>query len=241
MPSLVTARLELQPHSGLTATRAHGIVTQWLESDLSEQQHRSGKKGFSLFYEGSSSFPSLWIGIVDDSLLSILGDSMAHGLPPHGKVKGRLIQAEDGSVAEVNRIESWEDLLLGASPTRSFTFRAISPMVFRSGRLSNPLPIPTLVFGHLRDRWQAFAPNHLCPEIEFDKLGLVISRFKGGTELVAARGQTYPGFLGEFTIHAGNADEREQRVLNALARLAPYSGIGANTTIGMGRCDYLDT
>lgn len=240
MPSVVEVPIVPESISAVTPARLHGLVSTWIERDLSVQQHRSPRKGFSVATQHVPGQPlTIRVGLVDDNLLERLADGVLSETG-RGRLHGGLVpDAPPVLMASVD----WGELIRAAAeredPPRSFSFVAHTGIAFRHGRLTNPLPIPGNVFGHLRARWAEFAPPDLAPDLELRDLGLVISRLDGGTELTVVRGKRVPGFVGRFTVHAAEADERALRVLDALARLAPFAGIGANTTIGMGRCDYL--
>lgn len=240
MPSVVSVPLDLEPGSTVTPDRLRGVVSTWIEGDLSVKEHRAPRKGYSVAVEhGSGRRIVIRVGIVDDTLLEPLAAAVDQGLRA-GRLQGSYVEAKPPVVTST---ASWEQLIGCAEASqvapRSFRFHSHTGLAFRSGSLTNPLPLPGNVFGHLRARWSEFAPPELVPDLGLRELGLVISRLQGRTELTVVRGQRYPGFVGSFTIHAATAADRDRRVLEALAHLTPFAGIGANTTVGMGRCDYL--
>ncbi|MBS1838608.1 MAG: CRISPR system precrRNA processing endoribonuclease RAMP protein Cas6, partial [Actinobacteria bacterium] len=150
-----------------------------------------------------------------------------------------VVPYEDGSSIEVRRNEEWTDLLAASTSARYLPFEMLSPTAFRNGRLADPVPTATRVFGSLLDRWRRFGPDDLQPAIDLRSCELVTSFMSGRTETVHLLNKRWPGFVGKVTIHAAGGDPRDWRVLDALARLAVYSGIGTSTTFGMGQARYM--
>ena len=69
---------------------------------------------------------------------------------------------------------------------RRVGLRFASPTLFRSADKNVPLPLPGLVFGGLLDRWNAFAPIQVHPEVRrFAEECLAIGRYR--LETVAVR------------------------------------------------------
>ncbi|NLF02769.1 MAG: CRISPR system precrRNA processing endoribonuclease RAMP protein Cas6 [Anaerolineales bacterium] len=130
----------------------------------------------------------------------------------------------------------------GPAPTSAWTLLFASPTAFRSQGLTQALPLPSLVFGSLVARWNAFAPVAL-PEEEVRRFAqecVAISRFalrsapgwergQGGT-----RGMRI-GAIGKVTYSALNRDRYWLAVFGLLAGFACYAGLGMLTTMGMGQ------
>jgi CRISPR-associated endoribonuclease Cas6 len=147
---------------------------------------------------------------------------------------------------------SYQDLaapfLLGsqAKPSPKIRMEFVSPTTFRSNRRYVPLPLPELVFGSLLDRWQAFAPIALHPEMRrFAEEAMVLSRYqirtrgvphkRAGQEEEGGRGGYQIGFTGQVTFTALNRDRYWLNVLHLLAAFAFYSGVGYQTGTGLGQ------
>jgi CRISPR-associated endoribonuclease Cas6 len=136
--------------------------------------------------------------------------------------------------AEAVEIADWTDLLDGAGASGTVGFHFEQPVRFRSGRYYTVMPTPTLVFGHLRAVWSDWCPEHLRPHLDLSQVPIFVEELRGSTSSTIARGRTITGFTGDVTFNLAAADERDRRVLHALAALAPFSGVGANTTVGCG-------
>ncbi len=118
-----------------------------------------------------------------------------------------------------------------ASPTTFHTRNAAGQ------RVNIPLPLPHLVFGSLLDRWQAFSPVAVDPDLrEYAEEMVVLSRCTVRTRTLAFKdGGSETGFVGEAVFSTLNADRYWGRVLQVLAAYALYAGVGAKTTMGMGQ------
>jgi CRISPR-associated endoribonuclease Cas6 len=240
MPSRWLIRLWVDEPELVSPDYLHAVVCKWLERE--DGAHTSNRKPFSISplrpLEGGE--VGFEVGLLDDDLVGRL----AAGVRVAGRLGIRLGRqhASVGGVAHsLVRLEGpvpWERLLGRSVAASSFTFWFLTPTVFRSGGRGQPFPLPSLVFGHLRDRWQAFGPDGSLPRVAFAQAGLEVRAFdcqsrtftRGGRELVGATG------VAEFAAPGASAAERA--ALDALGRLAPFAGVGANTTVGMGVTRY---
>jgi CRISPR-associated endoribonuclease Cas6 len=112
-----------------------------------------------------------------------------------------------------------------------------SPTTFNSRGRTLPLPLPELVFGSLLDRWQAFAPIALHPDMRrFAEEAIVLSRYRLRTRSMPTKDRGMQiGFTGQVTFVARNRDRYWLNVLHLLAAFAFYSGVGYQTGIGLGQ------
>ena len=132
-------------------------------------------------------------------------------------------------------------LIGGRRPAPRVELQFTTPTTFHSQGRSMPLPLPRLVFGSLLDRWNAFAPLRIDPEIlVVVEQACTIARYDLRTEAVPLGGGLQIGFVGRCTygLPPGRgirpADEYAWRVLHLLANFAFFAGVGAKTTMGMG-------
>ncbi len=145
-------------------------------------------------------------------------------------------------------------LLGSASSTlrRQICLQFVSPTTFRSRQRYIPFPLPERVFGSLLQRWQAFAPIALNPGIErFAEEMVAAHRFDIHTKSVPykmgrqdgasknrqpqQRGNWQIGFTGKITYSALNKDRYWLSMLHLLGNYAFYSGVGYQTTTGLGQ------
>ncbi len=136
---------------------------------------------------------------------------------------------------------SYQDLIntyLGTVtlPQKSIDLAFISPTTFRSQEKNVPLPLPGLVFGSLMEKWNAFAPIALNPELKrYAENCLALSQYNLYTCIVNIAGGKQVGFVGKCRFIATNRDPYWLKQINLLAEFAFYSSVGAKTTMGLGQ------
>ena len=132
--------------------------------------------------------------------------------------------------------------LLGRVPPEPrFKFQFASPTTFKSQKKHVPVPLPALVFGSLLEKWNAFAPVALPPEARrFAEECLALARYSLRTHMANAKeGGLRTGAVGVAYYTAINHDRYWLSLMNLLADFAFYAGVGAGTTMGLGRCRRL--
>lgn len=137
------------------------------------------------------------------------------------------------------RYTSFSELLDTAPEERVVRLSFTTPTTFRSGgRRSALFPEPSLVFGSLLARWNAFSDVKLDAERvsrEFVRVQPIHYRLQ--TAAISFGSYEELGFIGSCTYKADvSVSSDVVRALQALAGLAFYSGVGAKTTMGMGQC-----
>lgn len=127
--------------------------------------------------------------------------------------------------------------LPGVEIPRRVSFQFTSPVVFKSGGLSHPLPTASLVFNSLIEKWNAFAPVAFVPELRrYAEECLAVSRFDLESRAVPLKeGGLRIGAVGHITFTTTNFDRFWMGQIHALAAFALFSGIGAGTTQGLGQ------
>ena len=118
----------------------------------------------------------------------------------------------------------------------------VTPTTFSSSGQNVPLPIPRLVFESLFNRWQAFAPIELHPELgRVIAEQVVVNRFDIHSRGVPSKGAVQIGFEGQVTFEMlGRPDWYWLNLLHLLAAFAFYSGVGYQTATGLGQARPVD-
>lgn len=135
-----------------------------------------------------------------------------------------------------------EDLLENASDARVITMRFISPTSFkRTGQIRVAYPYPDLVFGSLFQKWRDVTPYHLPAELNVtikDEIHLETADIQT-TELRFAKGRKgiVPCFTGTATYVIQESEPELRRYIHALGEFAKYSGVGVQTTVGLGQTE----
>jgi len=119
----------------------------------------------------------------------------------------------------------------------SVSLEFVSPTTFRSKGVFVPFPLSSMVFGSLLDRWHAFSAIDLHPEVRHYAEEMVgVSHFEGRSQGVPHKdGGQVVGFMGQARFHALNRDGYWLSVLHLLTDFAFFSGVGYQTTIGLGQ------
>lgn len=112
-----------------------------------------------------------------------------------------------------------------------------SPTTFRSHGMFLPLPLPEVVFGSLLQRWNAFAPVAVRPDVvEYCRQSVGIARHRLQTEAISLKeGSRIVGFKGFCVFHFLERDPLFQAQVQLLADAAFYLGVGYQTAVGMGQ------
>lgn len=129
-------------------------------------------------------------------------------------------------------------LLTAAPPSRHIALQFTSPTAFHSEERTQPLPLPELVFGNLLQRWNAFSPLAFPQELRrYAHECLAVQRFRIESRAVPYKENGLRvGFVGEVVFTALNFDRYWLGQLHALAAFSLFSGVGVQTSAGMGQC-----
>ncbi|MEI2420320.1 CRISPR system precrRNA processing endoribonuclease RAMP protein Cas6, partial [Arthrospira platensis SPKY2] len=101
-----------------------------------------------------------------------------------------------------------QQMLQAEKPKRRATLEFLSPTAFKSKGMTVPVPMPDLVFGSLVDRWNAFSPVVLSPEVRrFGEEMVAVSRFDMKSRSVGQKGNALRiGGVGNVTYTALGGD-----------------------------------
>lgn len=129
----------------------------------------------------------------------------------------------------------------GGAVARQVTMQFASPTAFKQAGRQMPLPLPDLVFGSLVERWNAFSPLALSPEMRrFGAEMLALSRYRLQSRPVTQKsGALRIGGVGTATYRALGGDRYWLATMQMLAEFARYSGVGVQTATGMGQARRL--
>ncbi len=128
-------------------------------------------------------------------------------------------------------------MLRSGSIPKQVTMQFASPTAFKQAGRQMPVPLPDLVFGSLVERWNAFSPLALSPEMRrFGAEMLALTRYRLQSRPVAQKnGALRIGGVGTASYRALGGDRYWLAAMQMLAEFARYSGIGAQTATGMGQ------
>lgn len=128
-------------------------------------------------------------------------------------------------------------LLARQEAPRRLRLRFTAPVTFRQRELNIPLPLPGLVFGGLADRWNAFSPVAIGPEVRrYAEECVALSSFTLRSRALPSKdGGLQVGAVGETGYVAVSYDRYWMSLLGLLADFALYAGVGRMTTSGLGQ------
>ncbi|MGH3942384.1 MAG: CRISPR system precrRNA processing endoribonuclease RAMP protein Cas6 [Pseudonocardiaceae bacterium] len=194
----------------------HRTLSRWLDTD-----HHAQRKPWSWASAVESSDRELLIGLLDDQLAE------------------RLRGGADATNMPVTQVAAagWAELL-GGQARDCWQLDFVSPVTFRRGNRFLPWPSPSAVFGSLRATWRHFgSPEVGDLDLDLRLDPLVVTAFHGAsrTERVVVHKQDsvlVGGFIG--TMRYAIEGAADPQTVDALVRLAPFSGVGSYTTRGFG-------
>ena len=113
----------------------------------------------------------------------------------------------------------------------------LSPTAFKSNGMQMPLPLPGLLFGSLLNRWNAVSAVELPPEMRnFSEDAVAMGKFNLRSVVVPQKNKgTRAGSVGDATYSALYQDRYWLGLFQLLADFALYSGVGVQTSTGMGQ------
>ncbi|MDW8425972.1 MAG: CRISPR-associated endoribonuclease Cas6 [Meiothermus sp.] len=217
-----------------------GLVYGLLK-EIDPDLHSAQPNPFSLSLGGREGAWWVRIGILEESLYARLSPRLFGLLGQPVRLKSAFtVQAVLQEEHPWAGVSSYPRLFQGqAGPSLGLQFA--SPTFFRRKGNSYPLPEPRLVFDSLAQRWNAFAPVKVPPELAESWERMTIARLQGHTQA------TWPnpdergvGFVGRVVYHLPAASPLEAQWMQALGRFAFYAGVGAKTSLGFGRVRAFD-
>ncbi len=112
-----------------------------------------------------------------------------------------------------------------------------SPTAFHSGGHTLPAPLPSLVYGSLVDKWNAFSPVAVSEEMRrYAQECVAMSRYQLRTRAAPGKGRAAQiGCVGWCRYVATNRDRYWLSVFQLLTDFAFFAGVGYQTAVGMGQ------
>lgn len=123
------------------------------------------------------------------------------------------------------------------------TLEFYSPTACTDQKIIHSVPLPNLVFGNLLERWNEFAEVTLESAMaQFVKNNIAISKFRLNSQPVYQIGNIqHIGSIGEITYTVLRGDNYQRALINLLANYSFYSGVGIETSSGMGQVRSLSS
>jgi CRISPR-associated endoribonuclease Cas6 len=137
-------------------------------------------------------------------------------------------------------VNTWNDL--GSGPVGDhISLRFVTPTAIMKrdgdgGRYTSLFPVPEDIFPGLERRWRALNGPELPDDLDryICKGGCVASSHKLDTDVFSTPRRTQKGFTGWVLYECRKPDKVYVAAINALARMAFFTGVGYQTARGMG-------
>lgn len=204
-----------------------------------------GPRPFTLWPALGDDKPFLRVTSIDPALTTFLLDRWLPSLAP-SVVLGQ-VAFNCGAVAQRPVQHPWAGQTCYANLMQTAAERQDdalnldfgTPTLFRSNNLDVPLPLPTLIFDGLLQKWNCFAPVPMNADLKpWIETHLAMGRYHLKTRLLTFghNGRdAMPGFQGHCRLVFVKGAPIQQAMVHALAEFAFYAGVGRRTAMGMGQ------
>lgn len=221
MPTQWTLSLSPPPPPSVLPTHLHAAACALLES--STEDHAAQTKPFTAALTGQR----LTLGWLDEATSPDLPSRLREPLYLGGHTATATLT--DQRFEAYTRVAS-------APPTRRAAISFDSPTYVNQGRRQLPLPVPELLLAGLARRWEVFSPQPLPPSALTEAVESAhLVRHDIRTTAAGSGAHQRTGFVGRAVFGLPTrVSRRAQRVFAALWSFAAFSGVGAQTTHGLG-------
>lgn len=142
--------------------------------------------------------------------------------------------------------QTYEELAISEESRSTIILKSLTPVYFRSPKMSNLLPSPDLVFNNLLRKWNDSAPRSLLMDESISELIAQKVTILRANNVVGQHEAIFPryklnliGFAGRVMYGVDACPSGLRKLLSTLAEFANYSGIGENTFQGFGQVKRL--
>jgi CRISPR-associated endoribonuclease Cas6 len=174
-----------------------------------------------------------------DEPISVLQALLSLSSVPAGRQEC-TVESVDLADSAWTGIRTWDDIAHGRRGSlMRFAFATPLAMVGPEReriRGAGPFPDPELLFSALRRHWSELGGPTLPPDVEqmVRASGCVVSNYRLYTVSFERGDQNWTGYRGWIEYECRRRNSASVESLNALARLAFFTGLGGRTEQGMG-------
>lgn len=243
MPARLAINLRGVDPKRVSTRDLHYHACRWI--DVTDEQHRSGTQPFSItpLIVSDETRSHFEIRLLDDRLIDrvIIGVTRDAGQTINlGRQHVRVDRRAPVSVVEV---VDWIELIdCPSGPAKAWGLDVLSPLLFRRGNRSVPLPTPNSCIESVARRWRAFAPFSPLGTSWIDgprpmpaHADLWITEMQGSTATIEVKRRCWIGWTGSLEFEVDRSGTKDsKRTTHALMSLARYAGVGSMTTFGLG-------
>lgn len=228
MPSRWQVILPGIPAASVRLEHLHAAVSGWL--DDGDDEHRAQTKPYSV--SPPISMPggtAVEVGLMTEQAAARLRERVSPGTRVRLGSRWSTVAAAPHPIAGV----PWQSLPPAGPPGRAWCLRFVSPTTFRRGNAFTPAPTLPAILGSLRQAWRRFAPAELGLALDLSAEPVWMTDIDVASQTTRVNDRVVSGFTGRLRFVC-DADDQTAAAVDALVRLAEYTGVGAYTTRGFG-------
>lgn len=216
----------------------HGMLMSLLPGEMAAYLHGDGQRLISQWIQPLNQNRLIWrIQLLDDDVAATVAKAIQN--VPELYVRDRraafpVIRAD----CREAYAESLLDEAASARPRSSVTLEICTPATHKSGGRYVTLPTADMIARSLARHVSAVWPGIIfSDDEEMERLCgcLRVGRYALSSATYGVGGSYALGYIGRMELRFDGSEE-ERRLLNALFSFAPWCGIGAKTSLGMGGC-----
>lgn len=251
MPTLLKINIITNPYAVYAPASAwHGLAAHLFElAGLTGEFYRNAIRSISMSWpyfvenEDSPLLAAVWrFGVIDDAVAKKMLKFKAHGLNlTLGPVPLKLMS---GFYADKGDGATWLNLLdtaeSRASQHAALTLELLTPAITRRGSEAHLTLEPLLIFNPIQEKIVEHAPSKIVRMIEKSDFRKVrISRIRiDSVEFQLKKAIPEFGMLG-IVEYSYEGDKDALIALHLAGLVAPFTGIGAKTSMGLGSVTVL--
>ncbi len=218
----------------------HGLLMELLPEPWPTWLHENAPHTLSQWIEPKGGTDFQWhIKVLDDTLGEVLAESIAQA--PEALRSRHLktdFEVRDAACFHVSFDEVAGSSFQATKAPKWIRLDILTPATHKSDGLYVTLPTIPLIVRGLRNRVVSVWPDFALADDDLlnDLMrGLSVNRYRLQSAPFGVDGAYALGYIGSLTLHYHLSPEKA-RLMDALMRFAPWCGIGAKTSLGMGGC-----
>lgn len=214
--------------------RLYGWLMEQVPEEFGELLHQQQLTPISQHLLCDRDGSSWTVALLDSAVQEILGPVLDNlrSIPLHGdSCQARL--------TERRQIDSVQELIAAGADMgarKRITLQFCSPASFKQNNRYVLFPQERLILQSLIAKWDALLPEYPLNDpdaVQMLENGIHITDYKLRSARYFLKGAHIPGFIGQITLTVSLSPPMQQ-IWNALCVLAPFTGIGIKTALGMG-------
>lgn len=215
--------------------RLYGWLLEQVPEDFGDLLHRQQLTPISQHLSCSRDGDAIWT-------VALLGNAAREILTPCLESLGEIPLHGNpcrAALPETRQVCSVQDLIAAGAAMgmyRRITMEFCSPTSFKQNGRYVLFPQERLILQSLVAKWDELMPDYPLNDpdaMQMLEAGIAISDYRLRSARYALKGTRIPGFMGQLTLDV-NLSPPMQQIWNALCVLAPFTGVGIKTALGMG-------